>query len=370
MAFLLQNQLEVSVFFDDMEYPLGSINLLNSLHIGATIRGSVPLLSMQISDAQHVIEVINLRDGMPIRVVIKAQGKESQTYKFRLFNSKKIQSGACYVYNIYGYWDSPLYWNTSTSQPIRGTSDEALAQIAAIAGLQYDGTTTGDSQLWLPKNRQYRMWAKDIAAAGYLNDTSCMALGLDVDGTLRYKNVNALPAPTKSILAYQFSKDSFTAVDYRISAASGFNNAVTGYQNMRFVQSSVGDDIQSPLTDLAFKPDVSSPLYNQTLKAQLGRGPVRFGPIDVGNVHEQYEKALYQNLRYQNLFNLGLDALVLMPTQIKLLEQITFSVQKEDASIDMVNSGVYTVVAHALYIQSATYGELIGLTRHGNNAKA
>ncbi len=89
-GFLLQNQLEVSVFFNDIEYPLGSINLLNSLHITTTVRGSVPLLSMSINDVQHVMDKIGLQDGIPIRVVIKPNGKETRVYKFRKFSHKRV----------------------------------------------------------------------------------------------------------------------------------------------------------------------------------------------------------------------------------------------------------------------------------------
>jgi hypothetical protein len=367
-AFLLLNQLEVSVYLNDLEYPLGAVNLLNSMHIVTTARGSVPLLSMQITDVQGLMEVIGLKDGIPIRVVIKAIGKNATTYNFLLFTSRKEQSGGSYTYTIFGYWKAPLYWNSSTSTPIKGTSDDALSQIADACGLDYDGTDTGDSQLWLPQNKLYRAWAKAIAGAGYVDDTSCMALAVDLDNTLVYKNLNDLDAPTKSIVAYQYSKQSYTAVDFKSKTVSGFNNAVTGYNNMRYVQSTVGDDTQTSIENLTFTPDVTSPLYNQDLKDQMARGAVRFGPIDVGNVHEQYEKALYQNLRYMNLFNFGLDALLQMPTEIGMFEQIDFSVQKEDTSVDKINSGTYTVAARALYIQGATYNELIGLVRHGTNA--
>lgn len=368
-GYLVQNQLEVSIFINDIEYPIGAINMLQSLHITTTVRGSVPMLSMQLVDAQRLMEQIGLKDGVPIRIVIKALGKNSKTYNFREFTHQRIQSGANYVYRIFGYWDVPIYWATSTAASKKGTSNDVISFIASQCGMKYDGTSSNDSQLWMPQNKLYRAWAKSVVEAGYVNDNSSMSLGLDLDNTLRYKDVNNLPAPEKSVIAYQLSKEAYTAVDFQITTSSGFNNALTGYQNMRYAQSSTADTTQEQIQNLVFKADVKSPLYNVSLKDKIGRGAVRFGPIDCGNVHTKYERAKYQNVRYANLFNLGLDLLMTMPTDIKLLEQINFSVQKEDTSIDTATSGIYTVTGHSIYIEAATYAERIGIVRHGTNEK-
>lgn len=369
-GYLVNGQLEVSIFINDTEYPLSAINLLQSLHITITARGDIAMLSMQITDAQRLMEAIGLKDGSPIRVVVKAQNKNSKTYNFRAYTYKRFQSGANYVYRIFGYWDAPAYWATSTAAAINGTSNDVLSQIASKCGLKYDGTSTNDSQLWLPQNKIYRTWARSIAKAGYIDDTSCMVRAFDLDGTLRYKNVNNLPEPTKSVVAYQYAKDAYTAVDFSESTESGFNNMLTGYQNMRYMQSSIEEQTQEQIQNLTFKADVKSPLYNTDLKSQIARGAVRFGPIDCGNVHSKYERATYQNVRYSNLFNLGLDLLITMPTDIQVLEKLNFSLQKEDTSIDTATSGIYVVTSHAIYIEAATYAERVGITRHGTNEKS
>lgn len=369
MGYLLQDRIEISVFIDDKEYPLGAINLLKSLHITTTFRGALPLLSMQIDDVQHILDRIGLQDGIPIRVAIKPNGKNTKTYNFRKFDHNRNQSGGSFVYTIYGYWDAPKYWLATSSEPIKGTSSDVLKEIASNCDLKFDGDATNDSQLWLPKNRPFRSWAKDIALNGWVDDDSCMVLGVDLDSTLRYKNVNNLPEPTKTVVAYQLSKDKYTAMEVEVNAASGFNNNTTGYQNMRYAQSTMADELHTQLKDLSFTPDSKSPLYNKELKDQIPRGAVRFGPIDVGNVHDNYEKASYQNTRYRNLFNMGLDLLIQQPTEFQLGERMIFSVQNEDTGQDASNSGNYTVSGHAIYVQGSTYAEKVSITRHGSNEK-
>lgn len=367
MSFIVNGQLEVSIFVADKEYPLQAINLLNWMHIATTVRQGLPTCGFQITDVQHVFDNIGLLDGTPIRIVIKPNGKDSQTYSFRKYNHTRAFTGDAYTWTIYGYWDAPLFWTGSSVRAIEGTTNNVLQEIASTCGLKYDGTSTNDSQIWVPRNRSYRAWAKDLVDHAWVNETSCMILCVDLDGTMRFKDLNALPPAKKKIQGYGYAEDALTAVDVQITAASGLNNALSGYQNMRVAQSSIADETAQIIKDLRFTPDVKSPLYNQNLKDQLQRGAVRFGPIDAGNVHDNYEKASYQNLRYRNMFSFGLDALMVDSTEIKLAERVALSLQTESTSQDAPNSGSYTVTGHAIYTQGANYSEKIGLARTGTN---
>lgn len=367
MSYLVNNTIEISVFIADKEYPLEAINLMNWLHIATTFRHKMPMIGFQIVDVQRVFDRIGLLDGTPLRVVVRPNGKDSKTYVFRKFNHKREFNGEAYTWSIYGYWDAPLYWAASSVRAVEGTSNVVLQEIASTCSLKYDGTTTNDSQIWVPRNRSYSTWAKDIVDHAWVSDTSCMAIGVDLDGTLRVKNVNNLPEPSKRILGYTYAKDALTASDIQVSASSGLNNALTGYHNMRVGQSITADETQQAIKDLSFTPNVKAPLYNQELKDQLGRGSVRFSPIDAGNVHLNYEKAQYQNLRYRNMFSLGLEALMVDCIDVQLGERITVGLQTEETSQDTPNSGVYTITGHAIYTQGANYSEKLGMARHGTN---
>lgn len=367
MAYLVSGQTEISVFIADKEYPLEAINLLNWMHISTTFRHKLPMVGFQILDVQHVFDRIGLLDGTPLRIVIKANGKDSKTFVFRKFNHRREFTGEAYTWSIYGYWDAPKYWTATSIGSKRGTSSSVLSEIANECGLKYDGPSTNDSQLWLPRNRSFSAWAQDIVDHSWVNATSCMALGVDLNGTMRVKNVNDLPAPTQKIIGYTYATDALTAVDIQISASSGLNNALSGYQNMRVAQSVTSEETQLTIKDLAFTPDVKSPLYNQDLRNTLQRGAVRFSPIDAGNVHANYERAQYQNTRYRNLFSLGLEALMVDTVDVDLGERITVALQNEANGQDNPNSGVYTVTGHAIYTQGANYAEKLGLARHGTN---
>jgi hypothetical protein len=367
MSYIVNDRIEVSIFINDVEYPLDAINLLNWLHIATTVRHSLPVLGFQIDDVQHVIDRIGLLDGAPIRVVVKPNGKNSRTYVFRKFNSQRVFTGENWRWTIYGYWDAPLYWAGTSVKALEGTASNVLQEIASTCGLKYDGPTTNDSQIWVPRNRTYRAWAKDIVAHTWVSDTSCMIFGVDLDGTMRLRNINDLPEPQVKIVAYTFAEDALTASDVSLNASSGLNNALSGYNSMRVSQSVTADETQIFLEDLSFTPDVKNPHYNQQLKTELERGAVRFGPIDCGNVHENYEKADYQNLRYRNLFSYGIDAMMIDVNDILLGDRVNLAIQTETTKQDVPNSGVYTVSGHAIYVQGAQYQEKLGMCRHGTN---
>jgi hypothetical protein len=195
-----------------------------------------------------------------------------------------------------------------------------------------------------------------------------MAMGVDLNNTLIYKDINNLPAVTQQIIAYQFKQGYLTALDVLLNANSGFNNMISSYQNMRYAQSMVANTIQTAFSNLQFTSDSNAPLFNYDLQSDLQRGPVRFGPIDVGNVHTNYEQASYQNMRYRNLFNMGMDILIPNQTTLQLMQQINMTIPTEDNSIDQVNSGTYTISGRSIYIQAAKYFEKLGVVRHGTNA--
>lgn len=367
MGYLVGGRVEVSIYINDIEYPLEAINLLNWLHIATTVRHSLPILGFQLDDVQHIIDKIGLLDGAPIRIVVKPNGKNSRSYAFRKFNSSRKFTGECWRWTIYGYWDAPLYWAGTSVKALEGTANNVLEEIATTCGLKYAGLNTNDSQIWVPRNRTYRAWAKDIVNHTWISNTSCMMFGVDLDGTLRLCNVNDLPEPQVNILAYTYSEQALTASDVQLNASSGLNNALSGYNSMRVSQSVTADETQTFVDTLSFTPDVKTPHYNMQLKEMLNRGAVRFGPIDAGNVHDNYERADYQNVRYRNLFSYGVDALMVDVNDIKLGDRVNLAMQTETTKQDVPNSGVYTITGHAVYVQGANYSEKLGMTRHGTN---
>jgi len=361
--------MEVSVFINNVEYPLGpGENTVAFIHIGYSTKTMLPTLHFKLIDTIKSLDQLQLQDAIPIRIVIKPLQAQTQTFNFRKFHHEKEFNGNSFEYDIDGYYDAPRYWSGTATAGIRGTSNDVLSQIASTCGIPYDGTSTSDAMLWMPRNRTFGEFAKKVAARGYASAGSYMVLGVDPIGGMKYKDVNNLPAPTAKIVLGQYEMGSFTATGYNPQAKSGLNNKMTGYKNQRVQQSMVAADTHTVHDQITFTPDSNAPLFNSAIPDKIQQGYKTFSAIDVGNVHPSYEQAVYQNMRFANLYSMSVEFLLSTPTNLQLLDTFTFSVDTENQKQDVAYAGVYTIAARAFLITGANYGEKLLGVRQGTNA--
>lgn len=357
----------MSLSINGTDFPMDAMNILNFLHMSWGTRGLVPTCHLSVFDARHTLDKIPLQDGIPLVITIKAFNAQTQTFNFRKFHHHKENQGNGFVYEFDGYLDAPKYWLGTSVGGIQGTSNDTLSQIAATCGLQFDGSSTNDSQLWMPRNKTFAEFSRAISARGYADSTSYMELAVTPNSLMRYKDVNKLPAPTTDLHLGQDIDGSITCIDYKPRAKSGLTNKMTGYQNTRYAQSVSGQTASTPNENLTFKPDSKSPLFNSTVKDAAGRGYQSFGGLDVGNTHDYYEAALYQNLRYSNLLSQEVEFFINSQTTIQPLDTISFSVDQEASMVDRAFAGAYIISARAIFIQGANYAEKFLGVRHGTN---
>jgi hypothetical protein len=369
MGYNVNGRIEISLFINNVEYPLDpGGNLLGFLHCGWSTKAVLPTVHFMVTDVLHSLDQIELQDGIPLRVVVKPGAANTMTYNFRKFHHRKNFNGSAFEYEVDGYLDAPRYWAGTATGGMRGTSNDVLSQIASTCGLQYQGTSTNDSQLWMPRNRTFGEFSKKIAARGYSSDSSYMCLGVDINGTMFYQDVNNLPTPQTTLVLGQYVAGSYTANDYFPEAKSGLNNKMTGYQNTRVQQSMVGTNTNTVHNQITFTPDSVSPLFNAEVKTKMVQGYSTFSAIDVGNVHENYEKAMYQNMRFANLFSQDVQFLVSTPTPLTLFNTFIFSVDTDNQKQDIAYAGNYVLSAKAFLVTGATYVEKILGTRQGTNS--
>jgi len=368
VGFSIQDRIEISLFINNVEFPLDAINILNFLHIGYWTRGILPTVHLSVFDARHSLDNIQLQDGIPLRLTVKPLNSNTITYNFRKFHHRKTFNGNGFIYEMDGYLDFAKYWTGTSVGGLQGTSNEVLSQIASTCGLTFDGTTTNDAQLWLPRNRTYGEFANQIKRRGYISTQSYMELAVNADGSMRYKDVNNLPAPTQTIVLGQYTAGSYTAVEYLPKAKSGLTNKMTGYQNTRFAQSMVGEKPSVASSTVTFVPDSKSPLFNTTVQQQVSRGYQTFGGIDVGNTHSNYDQAIYQNMRFANTYSLDVEFLIQTPTPFRLLDTFTFAVEQGASKQDQAFAGAYTIAGKAIFITGAIYAEKLLGVRQGTNS--
>jgi hypothetical protein len=363
----VNEQFSIGIYIEGNEMPLEAGNALTVLHIMASSKVTLPALHLQFVDMLQLVPKFGLTDGSPIVVVIK--GQITITRNFRVHSWFRTPLGNGFSYTLDCYYDSPKYWATTTLEGIDGSSYSAISQIASTCGLQMwdKSTQTSDNMIWFGNNRPYGAFARDIARYGYGGEQSHMVLAVDTTGFVRYVDVNANPPPqiTVGYLKPEDGTPFITVTDFKATTFAGTNNILGGYLHNRHTQSLVGED--SLESELVFTSDSTNPLLNIDVRSQINRGTISFSPIDVGNVHTKYERAKYQNARY-NLLN-SMQAELLFPMQVPFEPCDNLKYVAPAAQYNTDYNGEFTVVAKVVFVAGATYQEKIVAVRNGLDAK-
>lgn len=374
MGFNLQDKIEISLFFSGDEFQLNAYNTLSFLQIDISERQILPQVSLSITDASMTLASGGyLQDAAPFSVVLKPVGAvESQTFNFRIFKFREVKTVSGTRYQIDGFWDSIPYWFTTSSAGYRGTSDSLLNQIATVSGMKYSGVATSDSQLWMPQNMTYGMWAKDATLHGYVSDKSLMVLGVDVinsEATMVYRDFNAIQTTPLVVAVGQVNPGEISCVDFRVHANGGPANKNSGYYQTRYAQSATGPD-QTAHQNMTVTPNSRSPLFSLEARQVAKRGTNLYSGISFGNINtDAYEKARYQNARGAGLMSARIDAMTISVSGARLFDRINVVARNEsgDGEVDNTWSGIYTVTSISYRIDTTNYCEVLEGYRDGTN---
>jgi hypothetical protein len=359
----IKGRIQLQLSINNKEFPFDRVNALDFLHMSSSVRLSLPMIHFKVLDAARWLsKEQDLVDGATIQVAVSVLD-EKVVYPFRLHTFRETLSSTGPAYEIDGYFDSVAYWLLSTPLHIKGTSNFALNKIATTCQIaNYSGTPTADDQLWISKNKQYRTFAKDIMERGYVNETSCMQLAFDLNGTLIYKNLSEKRTKVAQFITSKYQSNSFIVTDFRIKSNSGFLNSVSGYADEVHAQSLGTNDTFNKVTAT---PLTSRMMVNTDVNKTVARGRVSFAPIDGGNTHDNYEKAFYQNMRLSNLFSFGLEIVTPDVTNLALLDYISYEAKIANKEKVSAYSGEYYITSKAIYIQGINYYEKFELVRQG-----
>jgi hypothetical protein len=356
----LKNQLSLKLYFDDKEFPFQYANAVDFIHMSCSTKLGVPMLHMVLYDNMDFFPNSGtLGDATKIALTV-GTSEASDTYRFRLNSFNRLSSPGGNRYELDAYMDVPAYWSATTKQPFHGTSNDALQNLASTCSLKYSGTPTSDSQVWYSGNHQNHEWARMLAERGYKSTNSCMQLGLDLSATLVYSNVMEKSEPIARFSVGDPKPGYYLASDFLPASTAGSANHFSGYKESAVAQS-VFTQGQQTLSDVSvFVPASTKLLVNDSVVSSVARGRVYFTAVDSGNVHSFYEKALYQNRRLTGLFNMRMELVTPMHTNLKLLDTLEVVVDSKNKKQEAF-SGNYRVASRVVYIHDMNYYEKLEL---------
>ncbi len=368
MAYVVDNRLNISIYFDGVEYPTDSVNVVQWISVTQRIGTVLPTCHVGILDVMGVLTLRKMiYDAAAVRITVQALGSSATSvYNFRIFQHKTRPSMAGAMWEFDGYLDNQEYWLQVTNKPLNGTSQQVISQVAQTCGLQFKGDTTGDQMLWIPGNKTYGEFVSYIAQRGYVNTGSCMVQGVTLDGILVYKDFNTLGDPIRNIGFGSLTTGVLPITDFHVHSNSGFHNKISGYTSERHVPSGMVD--QSVVDNTTFKSDSRVPNINLDTRTTMNRGAQAYAPLDFGNVHSKFEDAYYQNIRLAGLYNMTIDMLSIFRTGLNIFDVVNVTLPNPaTGEQDQQTSGALKLIACTQYIQGTNYYELLTGVRHGMN---
>lgn len=349
MAYRVKDAIEISIRINDMEYPLSNVNTLNYLHIAASTKFLLPTLCFSLVDVTQSLAEMNLSDASKIQVTLTCDGQVvSRNFRVHSWSHPPGQD----VYTIDAFWDAPRYRVGTTDKTILGTSNSVLSSIADRCGLAYDGCSTLDTQRWVPRNKTYADFVTYVAAHGYVSDSSHLVAVVDSKGTLKYRDVRNLSKTFLGAYGYEASS-AYRVEEYVPSTKAGMNNALGGYRSTRLEHSALSDTSVSH-DQLSFQPDSKNVLLNSDVRDLQARGVFSYAPLGFGNVHPNFQRARYQNARFDMLKSLSCEFMIFNPTLMEPLDAFRFSTS---ATTPSDYDGTYVLSSKVIYIQGNTYVE-------------
>jgi hypothetical protein len=197
-----------------------------------------------------------------------------------------------------------------------------------------------------------------------------MKMGVNLDKTLVYRDLSEQAGSVKNLVFGDYRPDSTMVYDVVPNASSGTLNHYAGYQDMLVEQDvfATGENKQNKNISVAKGVGQKSLMVNSKVKQAVDQSRITFNPIDPGNTHPFYERAVYQNERMNMLFSSKVDAVTPEDSGLKLLDPVNLTVDKGSEYLKSFSGG-YRVASKVIRIQGNEYYEKLELLRRSTNVE-
>lgn len=379
---IIKDRIYIEISIDGK--PLDGPNLVASIALLEGCPVLSPSLSMVLNDhAGTLTKQLVLTDANALVVTIGKSPEDLKTVQrqYRSYKVKQLagQSGPCL--HILALYDAPKYILEAARESYEGTTDQVLQQIAEKCKLEFDGPQNfngrklDDSQVWLNVARSRAQFAQhELAKHAYMDEYSAMYACLTSLGVLKYRNLmDVIATPVedvKYVLAMNImpgdqefaSKEVYLVTKTKEASNAGVSNAGGNYG------STLIQDNLSGETRIDDKLDVKTGApylaINDQVAQTVDRARVEYAPIDYGNTHPMYTRAVYQNRKKLALFSERLSVIVQDPTEIQLMDPVIYKQADVDQNKPVRTTDIYVVIGKTIFVAGGQhYGERLELAR-------
>tara|TARA_B100000700_G_scaffold88627_1_gene99919 strand:- start:31666 stop:34395 length:2730 start_codon:yes stop_codon:yes gene_type:complete len=379
----VQNLAFCKIEIEDSPMP-ASFNLIDHIVIQEGFGIAVPTLTLYLFDQTGSLQnEMNLVQGTKCTISLARNGQQDRIIKrtFSLWGMTKGVTDSGPHLQVTFILEVPKWSAGVYCENFRGSSDNAMSQIASRAGLKYSGPGgTDDNMNWLNVNTTRSNFSEDVAMRGYRGTSSCMARVLTMNSELRYKDIfEKLKEQETGTLLLNMEDEGPNPYPVKETEHCSLSGVMAHWFNYGQIQhehslDSKGqqktDKISAPVLGDSFP--LSDRIKGMISDAVAAR--VTYTGMDPGtepkpnsNIHNKYETAFYQNLRGLGLFCERIRSMITVMSDIYSLDCVHYK-QRDPVGHQFVPSktinGKYLVAGKTIRIKNGhVYSEVLDLVR-------
>ena len=386
----VQNMVYCEIEVEDLPVP-PSMNLIDTIELHDGMGIAAPTLTLHLLDQTgHLLSDLALVNGTKCTLTLAKRSDKDRPKKrkYRLWGAKRARNSQGPMVIMVFILDAPKWTTGVYCESFRTSSSDAMQRSVQSAALRYDGPkgATDDTMNWLNINQTRSAFTEDLAMRGWKDPSSCMYRVLTMDSVVRYKNM------------FDILRDDATATLCKSYPSEGQKNPVPIRESQDMTNSGIlshfvtyGQNNHNHSLDIHGQHDHldvqapsmgggSFPLHSDVKSAisdaQAG-GRVTYTGWDPGtgegqenNLHEEYERAYYQNVRLLSLFSERMRVLTDEFTDISSFDCIDYK-QKDPAGDEYDDNkalnGKYVVAGKTIRIKNGHhYVEMFDIIRPYN----
>lgn len=384
----IENRVYLEIEVEDTDLP-PTPNFLSNIYLHEGFGIGIPTAELHLHDQRGTLaDELSLMTGKKISIGLGKTSRKQDRREYRLWAMDTIQTHVGPMLKVVCILDCPLYSTTADVKAYKGPSSSVMGRIAAESGLQYDAPDpTSDHQWWLRSGITLNGFSEDMALAGYAGPQACLARVLTSLKVLRYKDLFA-QLKEQPLASFLFntppsvatnSQNRILVREVKPVSKGGALNQWLNYGHRRIHNdlsgtAKVTDGLMAPSTE--GNSPISSQLFEEVTQSKFDYvGPDTGIGGTAPNVHENYNKAQYQNPRFMAMWTDSVKLLIEEYSELSPLDAVDlhYTDLKSNNFVDNKRyEGKYLVGNRTISIKDGTkFCELVTVVRPNvGNAEA
>lgn len=382
----IAGRLFVTIKVDGNDLP-HSPNLVERITMTEGMGALSPAIELILHDqAGSLTKGLALTDGNELLITVGKTPNDvnTQSRQFRVFGIRQMPTASGPRMQVIGIYDAPGFLTGSVRESFKGTTGDVLRLVAEKCKLEYhgpeefNGRKTDDNQVWMNIAKSRAMFVQQTTRHGYMDQHSVMFAVLTSLGHLRYLNLNdVIETPQEKIkrmFVHNTYEDAekqgiitYTVAQAKTRSSAGLMNTWQNYGSTRIEHKLDGE--QASHDKVEVKTSANYLAINDTVKRTVERSRIEYSPLDCGNTHKNFNKALYQNVKMLGLFTEHVSVLTFDVTDLQPLDMVMYRQADADPKVAVSNSDIYMVIGKTIVVKSGHYAERIELVRHNITEK-